>query len=374
MTDTRGDRQPGPRLAEAGFLWTTCQVGAENAVKREISRDWPDFRFAYSRPGFLTFKLPEPHYLLDDFSAQLVFARAQGFSRGRAVGETLAARASQALEVAGELDYDRLHVWPRDPVTPGHHGFEPGQTEESAAARAALLQAAAQRGESWAARLAREEPAVAGELVLDVMLIEADSWWVGFHRVGDWSSQRPGGLFEMPLPPEAVSRAYLKMREALDWSGMPYVRGDHAVEIGSAPGGAAQALLDRGLYVMGIDPAEMHSDVLAHPNFTHVRKRGSDVRRREFRKTRWLFADLNVAPSYTLDTVEAIVTHSDVNLRGLLLTLKLLDWKLAADVPEYLARIGQWGFRDIRARQLSHHRQEFCVTAQRAGRRGGGPG
>ena len=45
---------------------------------------------------------------------------------------------------------------------------------------------------------------------------------------------------------------------------------------------------------------------------------------------------MNVPPDYTLDAVEAIVTHREVKIEGLLLTLKLLDWDLAERVPEYL--------------------------------------
>ena len=63
--------------------------------------------------------------------------------------------------------------------------------------------------------------------------------------------------------------------------------------------------------------------MLEHPHFTHIRRRSTQVRRREFRKIRWLTADMNVAPDYTLDAVEAIVTHPQINIRGLLLTLKL---------------------------------------------------
>jgi hypothetical protein len=90
------------------------------------------------------------------------------------------------------------------------------------------------------------------------------------------------------------------------------------------------------------------------------------VRRREFRPFRWLAADLNVAPQYTLDTVEAIVTHPEVDIRGLLLTLKLPDWRLAEEVPAYLARMQAWGYGNVRARQLAHNRQEVCVAATRS--------
>ena len=87
------------------------------------------------------------------------------------------------------------------------------------------------------------------------------------------------------------------------------------------------------------------------------------MRRREFRNTKWLTADMNVAPGYTLDTVEAIVTYPQVNIRGLLLTLKLPDWELANELPLYFARIRSWGYQEVHARQLQYNRQEVCVAA-----------
>ena len=52
-------------MNEPGFIFITCQIGAEAAVKGELARDWPGLRFAYSRPGFLTFKIVGEHGLDD---------------------------------------------------------------------------------------------------------------------------------------------------------------------------------------------------------------------------------------------------------------------------------------------------------------------
>ena len=133
--------------------------------------------------------------------------------------------------------------------------------------------------------------------------------------------------------------------------------------MGSSPGGAAQALFARGFEVVGIDPAEMAPQVLEQPGFRHIRRRVVAVPRRAFRKVRWLTADMNVVPNFTLDAVESIVTHADVNIRGMLLTLKLPQWELAAEVPGYLQRIGGWGFNRVMARQLAYNRREICVAA-----------
>jgi 23S rRNA (cytidine2498-2'-O)-methyltransferase len=178
-------------------------------------------------------------------------------------------------------------------------------------------------------------------------------------------SRWPGGVPKIELPAEAVSRTYLKTAEALLWSRLPVEPGDRCVELGSAPGGSSQALLERGLRVIGIDPAEMDPAVLEHPNFTHIRARTAALKRDEFRGIRWLTVDSNVAPVHTLDAVEDIVTNDQVHVRGMLLTLKMPDWSLAEAIPEYLERVRSWGYHYVNARQLAFDRQEICVAALR---------
>jgi 23S rRNA (cytidine2498-2'-O)-methyltransferase len=352
----------------AQFLFVTCQIGAEAAVKKELARDFPQFRFAYSRPGFLTFKLPPEQ--LPAFDLRSVFARAYGLTLGKVTGDSPDRLSAAAKQLAGEGKFTALHVWQRDTAPVGFRGFEPGATDAVIEAQAAL------QSQFTALPVLIPLPHVPhpdsqlpsphpGDLVLDCILVEPTEWWLGFHQIDSAPSRWPGGIFAVAQPPDMVSRAYVKMREALAWSRLPVRRGDTVAEIGSAPGGASQALLEKGLAVIGIDPAKMDERVVANAKFTHIQKRGHEVRRRQFRDVRWLAADINVAPDYTLETVEGIVTHAAVNIEGLLLTLKLLEWKLADNVPAYLDRVRSWGYRHVAARQLSHNRQEICVAASR---------
>ncbi len=346
----------------AAFLFVTCQIGAERAVKSELARLWPDFRFAYSRPGFLTFKLPNNHELPDDFNLQSVFARSYGFSLGKVRADSDEDRVRQMAELLSDRQFDKLHVFDRDRAAPGEHGFEPQITPAAEAAEAAIRQ----HWPAAATPLPSGRPlAKAGQSVLDCVLVEPDEWWIGHHRAKGWASRRPGGMSRLKLPEDAVSRAYLKMQEALAWSRLPIAPGDVAAELGCSPGGSCQALLRHGLNVIGVDPAAMPEALLADPHFHHLRKRASDVRRSVFRPVKWLFADMNVAPQYTLDAVESIATSRHVQLRGLLLTLKFLEWDLADNVPAYLTRIRAFGFPYARARQLQNNRQEICVVALR---------
>src|SRR4029079_848843 len=115
--------------------------------------------------------------------------------------------------------------------------------------------------------------------------------------------------------------------------------------------GGVPGVWERGFFVTGIDPADVEPVVLEHSRFRHLKKRGSDVRRNEFEGVRWLVADMNIAPQDTLDEVEAIVRPPSVSIRGLVLTLKMSEWKMAEELPKFVSRVRAWGFRDVRCRQ-----------------------
>lgn len=351
--------------ARPRFIFCTCQIGAEAGVKLELGRLWPELRFSYSRPGFLTYVLPEGQQFADDFSLRSILVRSHSFSLGRSGGATPEERARNFWQLLGDMRPDRLHVWQRDLHKPGDRGYEPAVGEDAYAARR-LLQEHGPPELRSAVRKPQTRPARRGDLVADCVLVEPGEWWVGYHRACEFSARWPGGLLPIRLPPDAISRAWLKMEEALRWARFPIPQGARCAEIGSAPGGSSQALLARGFRVLGIDPAEMDPRVLEHPDFVHLRRRSTQVKRREFRKIRWLMVDMNVSPNYTLDTVEDIVNHRETRIRGLLLTLKLTDWQMIEHMPVHLERIRNWGYRVVRATQLATNRQEICVAALRS--------
>src|SRR5579871_4988573 len=122
------------------FVFFTCQIGAEAALKKELAREWPKLRFAYSRPGFLTFKIAPDAKLPDDFDSKLVFARAAGFCLGKVTGATPAERADEVWKLIGDRAVTQLHVFPRDRYTPGFRDYEPGITAEAEGIRQIILE------------------------------------------------------------------------------------------------------------------------------------------------------------------------------------------------------------------------------------------
>jgi 23S rRNA (cytidine2498-2'-O)-methyltransferase len=350
----------------ADFLFAVCQPGAESALKIDVARTQPELRFAFSRPGFVTFRAGTSSAAPGVVDS--AFARTSGHSLGKVVGVDDAALARAAWEaIATGLPAEtfaaarHLHVWPRDRPLPGDDGFAPALLAPAQAAAEALH--AARPVDRTPRELAVNETARDGDVVLDCTLVTPGEWWLGWHAVERVEQRWPGGVPPLVAPRRLISRAYLKISEALLWSQLPVEAGDSCVEIGSAPGGACLALLERGCLVTGIDPAEMDPLVLAQPGFTHVRSRAKDAKHAVFRACRWLVMDANVAPKYTLDTVTAILARPQVRPEGLILTLKLTDPKLAAKLPDFAVRLARCGYGRIRMHQLAFNRQEVCVVA-----------
>ncbi|HET7610034.1 MAG TPA: SAM-dependent methyltransferase, partial [Gammaproteobacteria bacterium] len=328
-----------------------------------IAREHRELRFAFSRPGFVTFRLPDASGA--EFALRSVFARTWGHSLGKVGGADDVALARDAWRLVAERLPDEpvrhVHVWQRDQPLPGDEGFDAAAGALANEIGALLVGQAAES----AAPAAVNEVAAAGELVVDCVLVARDEWWLGWHRAQAPETRWPGGVPPIALPPRLISRAYLKIVEALEWSELPLAAGDRCVEIGSSPGGSCLALLERGLNVTGIDPAEMDAEVLAHPNFTHVRARAKDVKRSVFRDCRWLVMDANVAPSYTFDTLDGVLTKGGARPAGLVLTLKLTDPKLTEKLPALADRLRAYGYGRVRMRQLAFNRQEVCAVADR---------
>lgn len=376
-------------MTAGSFLYCACQAGAEAALKLAVREEHPLLRPAFGRPGLVTFKAPSP-VPAAALRVASPLARVWGLSLGpaRGVDELLAAlegaAAAEAMQslLAREGEPLRLHVWERDRWQPGHEppGFAYGPA--AAAVRAAIEAAwspdvAGGRAPSRA--LAASEAAEVGDLVLDVVLgEEGEPWLVGLRRRRADEVAYPGGRIPVPRPAWVPSRAYFKLEEALAWSRAPVRAGDVAVELGSAPGGASWALLQRGLEVHGIDNAEMDPRVLEHRGpgnnrFVHHHCLMGQVQRSDLPRTlHWVLCDVNLAPQVAFQTIRRMVARPRRSLCGVLLTLKLDTWKAMRHLPRWRTQIEAMGMVEHGITQLPSNRLElfaYGLTAAGAARR-----
>ncbi len=382
------------------FCLSPAKWAAQQAVKGEDGPPLAGLPVRLFAPGFLTFKLPDDCQLPPDFKLRAVFARAYGFSLGPVTGDDADVLARGVWTMFAQRPWHRIHVWERDAASPGEHDFEPGLTAAAAAAYEALARNCPETGKlalkggdvckgdspifaanSLTPRATPDRAAKIGREIWDsprwrlAAAGAAGPIGVGLHRAG--SGAMVGGLSSGQVGPLAMARR-------TDAAGLaPRCGQPGVVEDGRGPAMGAVAHPPRGPLGRNrqcagrIEPGPFAAWLLCdrHRSGRHG-PRGpgpsrfyayspprAAVRRRDFRKIRWLAADMNVAPEYTLDAVQSIVTHAEVNIRGLLLTLKLPQWKFAENVPAYLDRIRRWGYNQVCARQLQHNRREFCVAA-----------
>jgi 23S rRNA (cytidine2498-2'-O)-methyltransferase len=348
-----------PRNSGEDFVFLACQQGTEPTIKQQLIQLHTPLKLAFSRPGLLTFKIFRSDRSEVIELPRHPLLRQTGWVLGQVRGDS-AENLVRETAVIGQSGWDAVHVFQRDPVLPGERGYEPGR---SALCDEIGLMLKQQMGGTTAIN----QICRSGERIMDLVVVEPNHWIIGYHRAceNDPLTCWPGGAYCVPPPPGMISRAYLKMAEAINWSRLPVASGDSIVEIGCAPGGSSQRLLDMGLKVTGIDPAEMDSVLLDHPSFTHWRGKAAAIKRRKYQHFRWLTADANVAPNYTLDFVEDIVSYPTTRLQGLLLTLKLSSYDLLDQLPAYINRVKNWGFQRVEARQLAHNRRELFLVAEK---------
>ena len=333
--ETRGD-----------FLLIACHGGAEEALCRRQEELLPQITKAAWRRGVVTFRLGDfdPP---DDFFPDLIFNRTCIRSLGQVAGNSDAERATAAAARAGSAPWNGIHVWSRDPRA----DVDVDSIRNALATAGALVPT----------DLTTTTP---GDLVLDCMVDSPERWWIGWHRAATPPSCWPGGLYPAALPEGKVSRAWLKLDEAIATFGIPFESGQRAIELGASPGGACQRLLEAGLHVVGVDPALVDEQVSGHERFEQWRMRARDVRLKALRGFHWVVADMNIDPTSTMEAIDRVVSAPGARVRGIVATLKLPTWERATDLAGFLKQFTAWGFVP-RARQLSTGGREVCVWAER---------
>lgn len=309
------------------FFYFLCNPGSEAFLKEEIRLIYPELRFAYSTEGFLTFKEIRP------------------------LGKTLR------------------------PVFCRHFGsfIMRGTLEEVEAEAARLNGRGADFFYSKDGDIFKNNKIKLGDNILEIIKVSGknngknnnDQYYLGEFKSSLLTAPGPGGFSLNVLPAEAPSRAYLKVLDGIDYVGAELLPLDHALEIGSGPGGATYALLEKGLSVEGIDPAMMSEICLRHPKFFHHHISIQDFKVYELKNhVQWLFVDMNLPPEGALREIEEIVEKVRPTLKGAFITLKMTKFELVRRVPMYLTFVKNMGLKVVLATQLPSHKQEFLIYAE----------
>jgi hypothetical protein len=75
----------------------------------------------------------------------------------------------------------------------------------------------------------------------------------------------------------------------------------------------------------------------------------------------WLLVDMNVEPRVSLFAVDRLATRMRDTLSGVVLTIKLNQWRMAEEIPLMLEHVRAMGMARAVAAQLSSNRQEILI-------------
>lgn len=345
--------------AQPHFLFATCNPGWESALKAEMrARHGEVVTPAFLRPGLVTWKIRED--ATPSTGGPLpVLAHVSGSSLG------MAKTAADVLEMIKSLGWTpaRLHVFPR--VLP-EDGFSAEEWAAIDVRRAEIETFLQESGVTF-----DPAPPRAGDLVLDVILgDEGEALFMGWHRHDRFRPPFPGGMPRAILPDDAPSRAWLKMEQGLHYAGLGHsesLAGKTALELGCAPGGGSLSLLTHGARVLGVDTGDMDGRVLDFADgtsaaFSHFAISAGELRIEDLpRRVDLLASDMNLAPPVALRYIERLQRR--VRARTLLLTLKINDAKMQAQIPAFLERVRKLTPGEVIATQLPSNRKEITILS-----------
>ncbi len=335
---------------QSPFLFLTCQPGAEALVKADIQSRFPALRFAFSRPGYMTYKSDVPLGL--DVPRPSLFARTWGLSFG---WKPDVAQAWEFAQTQMHRIPDIVHLCVRESEASDALSPEVQAREETLAETLAGL-----------TNTPINRDALQGQVVLDLIEIDPERIGIGAHFQSPPHRLSAAGRppFQS-IPDDAPSRVWGKVSEAFWRTKIKPNARDILLDIGCAPGGGTRVLLDFGAQVIGVDSAEMHPSIRTHRRFHHL----PVVMERLDPKTlpagiTGVVYDVNLSPKLMLGHLADLLIAIP-SLRWGFFTLKLNQPSLLGDLKWMLKKIRAAGFSHLFVEQLAYNRQElFCFASK----------
>jgi 23S rRNA (cytidine2498-2'-O)-methyltransferase len=179
-------------------------------------------------------------------------------------------------------------------------------------------------------------------------------WGTPEEQLSDW----PGGAIRFQREEGQISRAKFKLLEAERTFKLHFADFGSAIDIGAAPGGWTHLLLERGLKVTSVDPADLHPSITGHPRLTYLKKNASDLR---FKPGTFdlLVCDMSWSP---MQMVKLVLEQTEALAQGAaaVITVKLMHKKPLQTIRDVIAKL-ETAFELRKAKQLFHNRDEITL-------------
>lgn len=200
------------------------------------------------------------------------------------------------------------------------------------------------------------------------ILCATDRAYVGISYASENLSEWPGGARQYAQRPEQISRAEFKLLEALEVFGVTLPEGGRALDLGAAPGGWSRLMLEAGMRVVAVDPANLDPRLNGQKYLVHYRGYAEDYLE-EALSTRQRFDVITNDMRMDARDAARLLGQAAECLRtdGFVISTLKLPHATATMQPVAIVRQSLRMLREhyavVQARQLYHNRQEVTVVA-----------
>ena len=337
MKNAKGDE------VKEQFLFFCTNIGNEKLLKEEIRIFYPDFSISYSRKGFLTYKNKGIAYNLDSISQLiLTFSTRAGICLGKSDPVHITSAIQSSFSEL-ELNLEKCII----------HNFSINTDFVLAAAEILNNKI--------------NEYAPINKVVTNIISLGENEVWYGVHRGGKTTTNYPNSYFEIEVPDDAPSKSYFKIAQVVELYNINVKSTDCWLDFGSAPGGAAHYLLEKGCEVWGIDPAKMDDRILQNTKYTHLSKSVQNLSQEDLphREIQWVHVDLNLNPKQVIKEVLRLSKKYSSSLKGIIFTVQIVKDEYIQHIEEFEESFLDWGFSEVISRQVPSHKSEYVIMAKR---------
>ncbi len=172
-----------------------------------------------------------------------------------------------------------------------------------------------------------------------------------------------GGMVMYAKNDEQISRAEFKLLEAFDVFGIDLRNFNTAIDLGAAPGGWTKTLVELGLRVIAVDPADIDESLREHENVAHYKMMAEEFIEKYDTKVDVLVNDMKIdviKSCEIMNTMSDGLAHDGIGI----ITFKLPHKNQMGKILDGI-RVLKERYKIIYKKQLFNNRSEITLVIKK---------